>query len=117
MAGDADYRKGRGLWLHLTRWWLPLALVAAGVVLMVLGHGRYTSFVANRDSTLSGLGMCMELIALCVWLLNWMVRLTLQSDSERNREEWARDYFTRTGRWPGDREWTDAKRGDRPGGI
>jgi hypothetical protein len=92
----------RGFWLRVTRLWLPLALVVGGIVLMVLGHGHYTSFVANRDSLLSGLGMCLELIALSVALLNWFVRLTMQSDKDRDREDWARDYFTRTGRWPGD---------------
>jgi TRAP-type C4-dicarboxylate transport system permease small subunit len=88
--------------LRATRVWLPLALVAAGIVMMVMGHGNYTSLLANRDSLLSGLGMGLVLVAACVAMVNWMIRLTTSSDKDREREEWARDYFTRTGRWPGE---------------
>jgi hypothetical protein len=40
------------------------------------------------------------LVALIVWMLNWMYRLSLRSNEEREEEERAREHFDRTGRWP-----------------
>jgi hypothetical protein len=88
--------------LRATRVGVPIALVVAGIVMMVLGHGDYTSLLANRDSLLSGLGMGLELVALSVLLLNWMIRLTMEGDKDAERDEWARDYYARTGHWPGE---------------
>jgi hypothetical protein len=33
-------------------------------------------------------------------MLNWMFRMSVQSNREREQEEKARDYFARHGRWP-----------------
>jgi hypothetical protein len=38
--------------------------------------------------------------ALSVLLLNWLFRLGAEGDLERQREEEAREYMARTGRWP-----------------
>ena len=38
--------------------------------------------------------------ALIVWLLNWMYRMSIESNRDREREEEARRYFDRHGRWP-----------------
>ena len=38
--------------------------------------------------------------ALIVWMINWMYRMSIESNRERDREEEARDYFDRHGRWP-----------------
>ncbi len=92
------------MWLRITRVWLPLGLAVIGIVMMVLGHGDYKSLLANRNSILSGLGMGMELLALCVALLNWFVRLTLTSDVDRESEEWAREFLVEHGHWPSDSE-------------
>ena len=37
-------------------------------------------------------------------MVNWMYRLSIRSNIEREEEEQARDYFSRTGRWPEDEE-------------
>ena len=102
-ARERAQRSALRRWLLLSvRVVLPLLLVAGGIVLMVMGHGDYTSITANRNSLLSATGMALVIIAAMVALLNWFIRLTLTSDKDRDREEWARDYFTRTGHWPGE---------------
>jgi hypothetical protein len=40
------------------------------------------------------------IVALTVWLINVFFRMSVSSNVERDREEEAREYFTRTGRWP-----------------
>jgi hypothetical protein len=77
--------------LSVTRLWLPLAIAVAGVVAIVLGHGR---------TTLAGAGVGLVLVALTVWMINWMYRLSVDSNLDREREELAREYFDRHGRWP-----------------
>jgi hypothetical protein len=77
--------------MSLTRIWLPLAIAVAGAVAVVLGHGR---------TSLAGAGVGLLIIALIVWMINWMFRLSVESSHDRDREEAAREYFDRHGRWP-----------------
>jgi protein-S-isoprenylcysteine O-methyltransferase Ste14 len=90
---------GRHLILSATRVWLPAAIAVAGIVLLVIGHGSYSS-LANTHSLESAAGVSLLLVALIVWMLNWMYRLSVRSNEEREDEERARQYFDRTGRWP-----------------
>jgi hypothetical protein len=83
---------GRAL-LTITRVWLPLSVAAAGLVLCVVGHGK---------TTLAAVGVCLILVALAVWLINFMFRLSVESNREREHEEEAREYFDQHGRWPGE---------------
>jgi protein-S-isoprenylcysteine O-methyltransferase Ste14 len=83
----------------LARYGLPLLLVVIGVVLIVIGHGHYTN-IANRRSLESAAGVSLLLIALAIWLINWMMRMSVDSTRDREKEELAREEFTRTGRWP-----------------
>jgi hypothetical protein len=85
--------------LAATRLWLPVAIAAAGVVLIVAGQARSGS--ALNDS-LAAVGVALIITALIVWMINWMFRLSVQSNRDREREEAARDYFSRHGRWPDD---------------
>jgi len=41
-------------------------------------------------------------VALTVWLINWLFRMSVESNREREDEEEARRVFDRTGRWPDD---------------
>jgi hypothetical protein len=84
--------------LSLTRIWLPVTIAVSGVVLIILGGANVTGKLGG--GTLSAAGVAFLLIALCVWLINWMFRLSVQSNRERDREEEARDYFDAHGRWP-----------------
>jgi hypothetical protein len=70
---------------------LPVALALVGVVAIIIGHG--TTPVAGAGVVLIGVG-------LMVWMLNWLFRLGVESNRDREREEEAREYFDRTGRWP-----------------
>jgi protein-S-isoprenylcysteine O-methyltransferase Ste14 len=101
VAGMTDDRRppGNHLLLSATRVWLPTAIALAGVVLVVIGHGSYSN-LANTRSLESAAGVSLLLVALIVWMLNWMYRLSIRSNEDREDEERAREYFDRTGRWP-----------------
>jgi hypothetical protein len=81
--------------LSVTRLWLPIGIAVAGVLAIVLGHGR---------TTLAGAGVGLVLVALTVWMINWMYRLSVASNLDREREEQAREYFDLHGRWPDEEE-------------
>jgi hypothetical protein len=57
------------------------------------GHGR-------SNSTAAAAGVALLVVAVTVWLLNWLYRLGIQSANDRDREERAREYFDEHGRWP-----------------
>ena len=81
--------------LTATRLWLPLAIAVAGLVLIIAGHARSSSPAAAA-------GVALIVVALTVWLLNWLYRLGVESADDRDREERAREYFDEHGRWPGE---------------
>jgi hypothetical protein len=71
------------------RYLLPAAVVIAGVVVMSMGG----------ESDLEG-GAGIVGAGLAVYLLNWLFRIGASGDREREREDAAREYFDRHGRWP-----------------
>jgi len=77
--------------MSLTRIWLPLAIGVAGVVLIVIGRG---------EKPAAGAGVGLLIVALIVWMVNWMFRMSVESNRDREREEEARRYFDQHGRWP-----------------
>jgi hypothetical protein len=83
----------RHVLLSATRVWVPVLIALAGVVGIVIGHARTAA---------AGAGVALLLVALSVWLINWLYRMSVSSNRDREREEEAREYFDRTGRWPGD---------------
>jgi drug/metabolite transporter (DMT)-like permease len=87
--------------LKFTRIWLPIAIGVAGVVMIVLGDAKVSGKLGN--GTLAAAGVAFLLIALIVWMLNWMFRMSVQSNRERRREEEAREFFDRYGHWPDER--------------
>jgi lysylphosphatidylglycerol synthetase-like protein (DUF2156 family) len=87
--------------LTATRLWLPLAIAVAGAALIALGHGR-VSTRADTHTLLSAAGVALLIVALIVWMINWMFRMSLESNRDREQEERAREYFDRHGRWPGE---------------
>jgi ACR3 family arsenite efflux pump ArsB len=84
-------RSDESLPLVLTRVWLPLAIAIAGAVAIVVGHG---------STALAAAGVVLLGTALMVWMINWMFRLSIDSNKEREQEERAREYFDEHGRWP-----------------
>lgn len=80
-----------GFVLNLTRVWLPVLIAVAGVVGIVIGHGT---------KPIAGIGVGLLIVAVIVWMISWMFRLSLESNQEREVEERAREYFDVHGRWP-----------------
>jgi hypothetical protein len=91
---SAGFTPGR-LLLTATRVWLPVGLALVGFVLAVIGHGK---------TNLAAVGVCLILVALTVWLINLLYRLSVSSNRDREREEEARNYFERYGHWPGEED-------------
>jgi hypothetical protein len=79
--------------LTATRIWLPIVIALVGVVAIVLGHAR---------TPLAGAGVVLLGTALIVWMVNWLFRMSVESNRDREREEEAREYFDRHGHWPGE---------------
>ena len=77
--------------LTITRVWLPVAIAVGGVVAIVVGHG-------STGTAAAGVGLVI--VAVIVWMVNWMFRMSVASNRDREQEEEARDYFARHGRWP-----------------
>jgi phage shock protein PspC (stress-responsive transcriptional regulator) len=75
------------------RFGLPATLVAVGFVLTALGG----------DEVVVGAGVALTGVGMLVALLNVLMRLGIESGADREREEEARRYFDRHGRWPGER--------------
>ncbi len=82
---------GYALWI--TRWLLPAAIGTIGLVAVFIGHGR--------DSTAAA-GVVLMGAALIVATINWLFRLSVESNVDREREEMAREYFDIHGTWPDD---------------
>jgi protein-S-isoprenylcysteine O-methyltransferase Ste14 len=97
---DEELTFGR-LMLGFTRVWLPLIIAALGVALIVIGHGSYSQ-LADTHSLESAAGVSIIIVAVIVWMINWLYRLGVSSNDDRDEEERAREYFDRTGRWPED---------------
>jgi hypothetical protein len=77
--------------MRAVRLWLPVAIIAAGVVLIA----------ATGASELGLEGGAMLIAAgMSVWLLNWTYRLGVRGDRERDTEDRARAYFDEHGYWP-----------------
>jgi hypothetical protein len=74
---------------------LPVLLAIAGVVALIVGHGRTSA---------AGAGVVLIGVAVMVILIDWLYRLSIASNRDREREEEARQYFDRTGSWPDDGE-------------
>lgn len=90
-----------GILERATRHWLPGGIAVLGVALVVVGHAAYSSS-ADTHSLETATGVGLLLVASMVWMFNWLYRLSIRSNDEREEEERAREHFDRTGRWPED---------------
>ena len=71
------------------RYVLPAIVVLAGLVLMALGS----------ETDLEG-GAAVVSAGAAIYLVNWLYRIGIEGDRERDAEDAARDYFDRHGYWP-----------------
>ena len=85
---DGRYRRV-GLWI--VRYGIPLAVFVAGITVLAVGKDHGTALEA---------GFMFFGVAIAILLLNLFFRIGVKGDSERDREEAARRYFDRHGRWP-----------------
>jgi len=83
-------RADAALQLRLVRFWLPVAVVLAGIVAMVL---------ATDLAGLEG-GALIVSAGVSIWLLNWLYRVGVAGERERVREDDARTYYAAHGHWP-----------------
>jgi len=86
-----ENRADPGWLVRVTRVWLPALIAAAGVVAIVLGHAR---------TALAGAGVGLVIVGIIVWMVNWMFRMSIESNREREQEERNREYYDAHGRWP-----------------
>ena len=79
-----------GMPLLTLRYGIPFALVVSGFVMLftVEGEIRWDGWAMLVGSGLS------------VLLLNWLFRLGVQGDKERDKEAAAREYLGAHGHWP-----------------
>lgn len=77
--------------LSLTRVWIPVLIAIAGVVAIIIGRGHTAA---------AGAGVGLIIVGIIVWMVNWMFRMSVESNRDREREEAAREYFDEHGRWP-----------------
>ncbi len=102
MTDQAGPGHGRPpVWTLVVRYGIGIAMVVAGIVLGVINPGGF-----GVDGFAMAVGG-----GLSVLLINWLFRLGVSGDQEREREEEARRYFDEHGVWPdeqvrpGDRPW------------
>jgi hypothetical protein len=76
-------------WLTTLRYVLPALVVVGGIVVMALGS----------DTDLEG-GATIVSAGLAIYFLNWLFRIGVTGDREREREDEAREYLSKHGRWP-----------------
>ena len=79
--------------MRLVRTWLPVAVIVPGLVFFVLG------LVTDRIVWAEG-GAFVLSAGLSIWLLNFLYRMSVSGDREREAEDRARAYYERHGRWP-----------------
>jgi len=76
--------------LYLTRTVLPLAVILAGLVILVV---RRDMLGFEAFALLLGAGAS-------IWLVNFLYRLSISGDRVRDEEDRARVFFDRHGHWP-----------------
>ena len=77
--------------MRWVRLWLPVGIIAFGLVLIVATGGSLEGIEGGAAVVGAGLS---------VWLLNFFFRVGVQGDRERDAEDEARRYFDEHGYWP-----------------
>ncbi len=80
--------------LKLIRFWIPTLLCIGGVAIIIIGGVSETSLE---------IGIPVFSAGASIWLLNFLYRVGVAGDTERDAEEDARAYFAKHGHWPDER--------------
>jgi hypothetical protein len=83
--------------LKLMRFWLPAIVCAVGIGLIIAGGFKEEAFQV---------GTPIFSVGLCIWLLNFLYRVGVSGDRDRDAENEAREYFAEHGHWPKDSHGT-----------
>jgi hypothetical protein len=94
VSGETPERRGErseqtSATMFLLRYVLPAAVVLGGVIVMALGS----------ESDVEG-GAGIVSAGLAVYAMNWLYRVSVNGDRERDEEEAARAYLDAHGHWP-----------------
>jgi hypothetical protein len=81
--------------VRLLRWWIPGALCVIGVVLMVVDD--FDTFGVSAFAAFAGAGSS-------TWLINFLWRLGISGDDERDLEARDRVFLATRKRWPSAQE-------------
>jgi hypothetical protein len=85
-------REQRRRWMLAgVRYGVPIAIAITGVITML---------VASDSDVGIEIGAMFLGAAVAVFMLNFFFRMGVSGDADRDREEEAREYFDRHGRWP-----------------
>lgn len=76
--------------MKAVRYGLPIIIILSGIALAAIER----SIIALEA------GALLISAGLSVYLLNWLFRVGVKGDQERDREEKARQHFEKHGRWP-----------------
>ncbi len=79
------------LTVRLLRLWIPLGLCLIGAVLLVADN--FDTFGASAFGAFAGAGSS-------TWLINWLWRLGVSGDDDRDREARDRAFLATRARWP-----------------
>lgn len=79
------------MFVKFVRFWVPSILCATGI-LYVVAHGF-------SESSLN-VGIPVFSAGASIWLLNFLYRLGISGDRDRDTETTAREYFNEHGHWP-----------------
>jgi hypothetical protein len=77
--------------MTVVRYVLPAVVVLGGLVVMAFG---------GANNLEGGAGIVSA--GLAIYLINWLVRVGVAGEREREAEEDARAYFEEYGHWPGE---------------
>jgi hypothetical protein len=78
--------------MYAVRYGIPLVLIIAGQVVLLADYGEHGAGWEGW-SLFTGAGVA-------VLLLNFLYRMGVEGDKDREREEAARRYFDEHGHWP-----------------
>jgi hypothetical protein len=77
--------------IRLLRWWIPAATCLVGIAILLIddfdstGLDAFAAFVGAGSS---------------IWLINFLWRIGISGDDERDREALDRVYLAKHGHWP-----------------
>jgi hypothetical protein len=81
--------------LKLIRFWLPVTIMLAGIVVVIVGGVSESALTTGIPIFSAGAS---------IWLLNFLYRVGVEGDKERDEESLAREHFAEHGEWPVDKE-------------